>query len=147
MTPFRQRLRLFTAAWLLFQATSWSALVPRACCLAHDPHSASLATAATDDEQASEHCAKPAESAAAASPHSGHHQTAPPPTESPRNDCAIRGTCGGPAAALFTVISIEGVPATPFIASADFPPAGAPLLSRDQPIRQVEPPDAPPPRA
>ena len=35
MKPFRRRLRLAVAAWLLFQVVSLSALVPRDCCDAH----------------------------------------------------------------------------------------------------------------
>jgi len=146
MTLFRRRLRLFAAAWLIFQATSLSALVPRACCLAHDAHLAAEAAAATSDEQAADsHCAKPSESATATSPHAAHHHTAPP-AESKRHECAIRGTCGGPAAALFSVISTEGVLVSSVSAPADFPPAGATLLPHGQLIRQFETPDSPPPR-
>jgi hypothetical protein len=35
MRPFRRRLRLAVAAWLMFQVVSLSALVPRDCCDAH----------------------------------------------------------------------------------------------------------------
>jgi hypothetical protein len=147
MTRLRRRLRLFAAAWLIFQATSWSALVPRACCLAHDAHLAGQAMAASSDEQAAgSHCARPSESATANAPHAAHHHTAPP-TESRRHECAIRGTCGGPAAALFSVISTEGVLVSSVSAPADFPPAGAALVPHDQLIRQFEAPDSPPPRA
>jgi hypothetical protein len=147
MRLFRRRLRLFAAAWLVFQATSLSALVPRACCLAHDAHLAALTATATTDEQVPvSHCAKPAGSATANSPHAAHHHTAPP-AESKRHECAIRGTCGGPAAALFSVISTEGVLVSSVTAPADFPPAGAALVSHDQLIRQFETPDSPPPRA
>ena len=146
MSLFRRHLRPFAAAWLVFQATSLSALVPRACCLAHDAHLASVAAANNDEQTADAHCAKPAESATAPSSHAAAHHTTRP-TESPRNECAIRGTCGGPAAALFSVISTEGVLATPIAAATDFPPAGAALVPHDQLIRQFEPPDAPPPRS
>ena len=148
MTLFRRRLRVLAAAWLLFQATSLSALVPRACCLAHQGHLAVATDAADHEEQASaSHCAEPAESATASSPHArqGHDRSARP-AQPPRDECAISGTCGGPAAALFTVISTEGVLATSLTVSADFPSAGAPLAPRDQPIGQFDPPDAPPPR-
>src|SRR6185503_2296011 len=97
--------------WLVFQATSLSALVPRECCLAHQGHPAVATTMADNEEQApASHCAEPAEKAAAASTHAGHGSThSARPTESRRPECAIRGTCGGPAAALFSVISTEGV--------------------------------------
>jgi hypothetical protein len=146
MTLFRRRLRIFAAAWLVFQAASLSALVPRACCLAHE---AALVTAATNGaETAASHCAKPAERATATSPHAIHeHHHSAPPNESSRHECAIRGNCGGPAAALFTVISTEGVLARSVTTPAAFPPAGTPIVSGDRPIRHFEPPDAPPPRA
>ena len=148
MTLLRKRLRLFAAAWLIFQATSLSALVPRACCLAHQGHVAAATDAADREEQASvSHCAEPAESATASAPHAaqGHDRSARP-AQTPRDECAIRGTCGGPAAALFSVISTEGVLATSLRVSADFPPAGAPIAPRDQLIGQFDPPEAPPPR-
>ena len=37
MTIIRRRLRLWVAAWLVFQVASLSALVPRDCCAAHRP--------------------------------------------------------------------------------------------------------------
>jgi hypothetical protein len=147
MTLFRRHLRAFAAVWLVFQATSLSALVPRSCCLAHDAHLGAVTAAATSTEEpaAAAHCAKPAESATTASPHAGHDQSARP-AGSPRHECAIRGTCGGPAAALFSVISTEGVLASSLTAAVAFFRAGAPLVSHDQLISHFEPPDAPPPR-
>jgi hypothetical protein len=148
MTLLRRRLRFFAAAWLIFQATSLSALVPRACCVAHQGHMAVATDAADHEEQASaSHCAEPAESATASAPHAaqGHDRSARP-AQTPRDQCAIRGTCGGPAAALFSVISTEGVLATSPTVSAGFPPAGAPIAPRDQPIGRFDSPDAPPPR-
>jgi hypothetical protein len=146
MTPYRRRLRFFAAAWLLFQAVSLSALVPHACCLAHE---AAVVTSATQgaDTPAS-HCAESADSETPSSAHAGHgHHHSARPSESPRDECAIRGTCGGPAAALFTVISTEGVLTRFVTAPAEFPPAGTPIVSHDRLTGQFEPPDAPPPRA
>jgi len=146
MTLFRRRLRILAAAWLVFQAASLSALVPRACCLAHE---AALVTMATNGaETAASHCAKPAESATATSPHAIHeHHHSAPPKESSRHECAIRGNCGGPAAALFTVISTEGVLTRSVTTLVDFLQASTPILDRDRLLRHFEPPDSPPPRA
>jgi len=148
MTCFRRHLRALAAIWLVFQATSWSALVPRACCLAHDAHldATTAAAGATEEPAPAAHCAKPAESATTASPHAGHARSARP-AESPRHECAIRGTCGGPAAALFAVISTEGILSHSITAPVDFLEAGTPIVDRDRLIRHFEPPDAPPPRA
>ena len=146
MTLFRRYLRAFAAVWLVFQATSLSALVPRACCLAHDARLAAVTAAASTEQQAAAHCAKPAESATTASPHAGHDQSARP-AESRRDECAIRGTCGGPAAALFSVIATEGILSHSITAPVDFLQASTPIVDRDRLIRHFEPPDAPPPRA
>jgi hypothetical protein len=127
MTLFRRRLRVVAIAWLLFQATSLSALVPRACCLAHE---AALATAPTCHEMQT----------GQGHDHSAHQ------TQTPVHECAIRGMCGGPAAAMLTLLSTQGVLAASAGVRIDVPPAGAPIVSRDQLILQFEPPDAPPPR-
>ena len=55
--------------------------------------------------------------------------------------------CGGPAAALFTVISTEGVLTRSIATPLDFLEAPTPVVNREQPTLQFEPPDAPPPRA
>jgi hypothetical protein len=149
MTRFRRCLRPFAVAWLVFQATSLSALVPRACCLAHQAHQAATTPAAANEDQApASHCAKPPEGATATSMRAGHgsgHSARP--TESPRHECTIRGTCGGPAAALFSVISTEGVLTRSVTVPFDFLQASTPIVDRDRLIRHFEPPDAPPPRA
>ncbi len=124
MTPFRRRLRVLATAWILFQAVSLSALVPRACCLAHQGHQA-----ASNEKK----------------PNCHEHST--PADNAPTEECAIRGTCGGPAAALFTVLSNYGVLTNSFYGLTYLPLAGATLSPRDQLIRQFASPDAPPPRA
>src|SRR4051794_31526013 len=124
MTLYRRRLRVFATAWLIFQAVSLSVLVPRACCLAHQD---AVVTSAHGTETSAPHCAKPAGTQAATSPHASHGHS-PRPTESSRHECAIRGTCGGPAAALFAVISTEGVLTQSVNAPAEFSPAGTPII-------------------
>ena len=148
MTLFRRHLRLFAAAWLVFQATSLSALVPRACCLAHTAHQAVPEPSAGEQEQAAaSHCAKPPGTTNAASTHAAHGSShSAGPSESPRHECAIRGTCGGPAAALFSVISTEGVLTRSVSTPVDFLQVGTRIVDRDRLIRHFEPPDSPPPR-
>ena len=124
MMPFRRHLRVIAAAWVLFQAASLSALVPRACCLAHQGHQA-----ASTEKKSNCH----------------EHSTAA--DQAPNEECAIRGTCGGPAAALFAVLSNYGVLTNSFSGLTDLPLAGATLSARDQLIGQFASPDAPPPRA
>jgi len=146
MTLFRRRLRIVTIAWLLFQATSLSALVPRACCLAHD---AALAAASTCHEKPPvPHCPEARHDEMPCAMHAGHgHDHSAQQTQTPVHECAIRGTCGGPTAAMLTLLSTQGVLTGSTSARIDFPPAGAPIVSRDQLILQFETPDAPPPRA
>jgi len=147
MSLVRRHVRPFAAAWLVFQATALSALVPRACCLAHDAHMAAVAAASTTEEQAPDsHCARPAESRTASASPAAHDHSARP-AQTPRDECAIRGTCGGPAAALFSLISTDGVLTASLGTAADFPPAGAALVPHDQLTARFESPDAPPPRA
>ena len=147
MAVFRQRLRLLSAAWILFQVMSLSTLVPRACCLAHQSTSA----AHTGNEQAAvPHCPTPADDSASRPMHHDHgqmHGGAAPASSTPAHDCALRGTCGGPTAALLALLSTDGVLAKSVASTTDFPAAGNPLPSTVQLIRQFEPPDAPPPRA
>ena len=144
MVLFRRHLRVFATAWILFQATSLSALVPRACCLAHqmaalaDCHDQAqpTVTTATDAMPAMHH----------SHGHMGHPQEQPPAAPRPRHDCALRGTCGGPAAAMFALLSTDGVLTHSLIATVDFLATESVHASADQLIPQFESPDAPPPR-
>jgi hypothetical protein len=139
MILFRKRLRLLSAAWMLFQVTSLSTLVPRACCLAHQ-HQAQP----PDCHGAS------AQAEAPAPMHHSHghvHEQAVPASQAPAHECTLRGTCGGPAAALLALLSIDGVLTDPNASPVDLDLAGKALPSTDQLTPQFEPPDAPPPRA
>src|SRR5262245_10932965 len=146
MAAFREHLRLLAAAWILFQVTALSTLVPRACCMAHQS-----ASAATCHEQATiPHCARPAEDGIPGSMHHHHgqmHEHSTPASSSPAHDCVLRGTCGGPAAALLALLSTHGVLTDPIASPSDSPFAVATFPSVDQLIPQFESPDAPPPRA
>jgi|SRR4051812_315540 hypothetical protein len=147
MTLFRRHVRSVATAWLLFQATSLSALVPRACCLAHD---AAVAASVTCHEQtAVPHCHDAASDAAMCPMHArnGHDHSAQQ-TDKPRaHECAIRGTCGGPAAAMLTLLSTQGVLTASAAVWIDVPPAGDPIGSPNHLLARFESPDAPPPRA
>jgi hypothetical protein len=80
--------------------------------------------------------------------HAGHgyQHSAQPVEKPPIHDCAIRGICGGPAAAMLTLLSAEGVLTARATVQIECPPAGEPIASPHQPIVQFESPDAPPPR-
>jgi hypothetical protein len=146
MTLLRRRLRVVATAWLLFQATSLSALVPRACCLAHDAALAAPVTCHETPDGPHHGAGEVAEMSPMHAGH-GHHHSAEPTRKPPIHDCAIRGICGGPAAALLTLLSSEGVLTARASVRIDLPPAGEPIASPNQLIVQFESPGAPPPRA
>jgi hypothetical protein len=145
MIEIRRRLRLLSAAWILFQVTSLSTLVPRACCMAHQ------AKPADCHEQASVEDDVAAQAKATAPMHHGHgqmdQQQTAPTNSMPAHECALRGTCGGPAAALLALLSTDGILTDSIASLTDFPFTGQTLPATDQLVRQFESPDAPPPRA
>ena len=135
MARVRHRLRLFVAAWLLFQAASLSALVPRDCCSAHR-----TAAKACHEASATTHC--PVQ--AAAKPPCPAHGGNPPADES---RCRMSGTCSGPIAALFTLLSNHGILSNP---PSVFRAADAHVLSvveSENLVSKLLPPESPPPRA
>ena len=149
MSFVRRHLRSLTTAWIVFQATSLSALVPRACCLAHQ------AAVAVNAPECHEQAVPPnssmtSDAGPAASMHhmhgSAHHQ-ASPPDQKPAPDCAIRGMCGGPLAALAAIFSTQGVLTESFTSLPDSEPRDAAVAVADQLIRLFVPPDSPPPRS
>jgi len=149
MAAFRQRLRLLSAAWILFQVTSLSTLVPRACCMAHQSASAANQTGC-HEQAAVPHCPRAAEDGTPCPMHHSHaqmHDQSAPARSTPAHDCVLRGTCSGPAAALLALLSTHGVLADPIASPSDSPLAVATFSPADQLIPQFESPDAPPPRA
>lgn len=146
MRLFRRHLRSVATAWLLFQATSLSALVPRACCLAHD--AAAAASVTCHEQPVVPHCHEAASDVAMCPMHAAHgHDHSAQQTDKPRaHECAIRGTCGGPAAAMLTLLSTQGVLTATSTAWIDLPPAGESIISANHLLAQFESPDAPPPR-
>jgi hypothetical protein len=114
MTIVRRHLRLWVAAWLLFQVVSLSALVPRDCCLAHKP--------------------------AAQHGNSCHEPPAAP-------DCSIRGSCDGPMAALFALLSSHGVLTDSIAVAPDLNPSAPAPRTRDSVVSRLPVPAPPPPRS
>jgi hypothetical protein len=174
MKPFRRRLRLAVAAWLLFQVVSLSALVPRDCCDAH--HAATAEGTRCHEDADSAYCpmrsqgrncpmhpqvpaAHPAESHAHHGG-GGHHQDAAAPApadhashgpagpESPsRDECTLRGTCSAPANALAVILSNHGVVPAATLAPGNADRAPAPLPPDEHLTSRLVAPDSPPPRA
>jgi hypothetical protein len=141
MTSFRHCLRLWAAAWLVFQVATLSALVPRDCCAAHKAqHEKPQSSTAVMDH----------------SSHSGHHSmnhgvaTDDAPETAPMAPaaCVLRGTCRGPMSAVVALLSSQGVPPTDSFTVAPELRAGLiDGLASELAISRFAPPDPRPPRA
>ena len=126
MSSVRRHLKLWAAGWLTCQALGLSALVPRHCCLAHEP--AAQAKPAAEDEIC------PLHQAAAA-------QAQPDPA------CELRSTCAGPAAAVLAMLSAHAVLPDLLVVDAS---AAAPSFVRapgERLLGAVAAVDPPPPRS
>jgi hypothetical protein len=135
MMSFRRRLRPLAAAWLLFQAATLSALIPRDCCAAHESH-------------APQPCHKPA--AATYCPMPAADGTPCPMHAEPEREparCTMRGTCAGPMAQLFTLLAHQGTLPNPLTVSPDDALAATTSGTIEHLVRLFSPPDPPPPRA
>lgn len=126
MVTIRRRIRTWTFAWLVFQAASLSAFVPRDCCAAHAEHT-SHAAPPEQAREAAEHCPM-------------HDAPAPQP------ECSLRTACNGPMRAL---PAVWASPAPAPVSIALFADTGDSSLVRDA-ERHIVPfdllPDTPPPR-
>jgi hypothetical protein len=131
MARVREHLRVWAIAWLVFQAASLSALVPRDCCLAHKP------------EPVAKHGTNCHETAAAAPMHRGDPQDA----DKSGKRCTLRGTCDGPMAALFALLSNHGVLPDSIAVSPDLLSNARPTPIRESLVSRLPVPDPPPPRA
>jgi hypothetical protein len=131
MTIVRRHVRLFVAAWLVFQVASLSALVPRDCCLAHRP------------EPVAKHGSNCHEPAAAAPGHRADQEAA----DKSSQRCTLRGTCDGPMAALFALLSNHGVLTDSIAVSPDLHAGTPPIRIRESLVSRLPSPDPPPPRA
>jgi hypothetical protein len=143
MGAFRRHLRLWAAAWIVFQATSISAFVPLDTCAAH--------LAARADEQRSCHKkATPAPCpmrAADGVPCPMHRGTVHDRDQTSRDVCSMRGTCDPPVAALFALLSNHGVLTPSSEALPDLSQSPASMDADEHPTSRLAPPDSPPPRA
>jgi hypothetical protein len=135
MKLIRRYMRVYAAAWLVFQAVSFSTLVPRDCCAAHRPVEPKAETACHD---------------AAPSPpvmhggHAGHHAVTP---ENDTDTCKLRGACDGPMAGFIAQLSLQGVLSDPFQFAPSMIAGGLDVPAREHLISRLVPPDSPPPRA
>ena len=144
MATIRRRLRFWAVAWLVFQAATLSALVPRQCCTAHP-----MAAAATEAD-----CHEGAPAAAEADCPMAGDGTACPMHHGGHSDvnegtakCSIRGMCDGPAATFLGSLANHGVLTDPLIITPDLHPKFNPPLVRERLIGRQASPDSPPPRA
>ena len=135
MAVFRQRLRVFALAWLVFQAASFSAVVPRDCCAAHRP-----AAKSCHEPQPATHCPMQASNGARCPMHRGHDGG-----ESPA--CQLRGSCGGPMSALVTLLATHGILSDPPSISPAIDAQIVSAIDAERLVAKRTPPDPPPPRA
>jgi hypothetical protein len=142
MTTIRRRFRFWVPAWLFFQVASLSAFVPKDCCAAHRP--AAIDKASCHENTAATHCPKRAADGTPCPMHArGHHDAG----QQSSDRCSMRGTCEGPMAALFALLSNHGVLADSFEMSPDLHAGSAAIHTRENLISRLASPDPPPPRA
>jgi hypothetical protein len=122
MTLFRRHLRLCVTAWLVFQAVSLSAFVPRDCCAGHR-------VPPPDEREAEASCHQP-----------------PEPAASDTEQCALRGTCNGPLGMLATLLSPQAVLTATAAFSGHAATGATEPPSFESPRPLFVPPDSPPPR-
>ena len=123
MSSLRRRLRLWATAGLIWQAISLSALVPRACCAAHEPP----VNAATEAEPT---CHTHAAEAAQPTP----------------DVCSLRSGCDGPIGVLSALLAHHGVLPDPSTVLTIPPIERTIAQSGETLIPRLAPPDPPPPR-
>ena len=148
MSALRQHLRFWVTTWLVFQVVSLSALVPRDCCAAHriatekekSCHEDAAAAPASAD---GDHCPMPDKAGQACSMHGTAHDG----DQSPARKCTMQGTCEGPLAAVFVIISNHGVLAQTLQLAHDLTVTAAPNPAREELVSRFTPPASPPPRA
>jgi len=141
MNSFRRRLRLWVAAWLVFQAASLSAFVPLDCCAAH--RAAASGKPGCHETPPAVECPMQAADGAMCPMHSGHHADT---GMTPDEECSMRGTCGGPMAALSALLSNQGVLPDPFAVLPDSCASTAAAPARENLMIHRRSPDPPPPR-
>ena len=142
MTSVRRRLRLWTAAWLAFQALSLAALVPRDCCATRETTTASAEPDChTTAKPAATHCPMRGADGAPCPMHQGTVAE-----ESVPADCALTGTCGDQHAALGALLWQQGVLVEALASQSPLEPGAAASSHRSHRQTRFSPPDPPPPR-
>ena len=144
MQSIRCGLRLWVATWLIVQVASLSALVPRDCCAAHRAATKARPACHQAPAVAVTHCPMPARSGTACPMHGGHDAAT---ADRSGDGCAMRGSCKGPMAALFTLLSNYGPLTVPFQLQPDVYARSAPVRAGETLVTLLVPPDSPPPRA
>ena len=145
MRIIRRRLRTWATIWLVVQ-TGWvSALVPRDCCAVHQP--------ATVKAESSCHESAPATNchmqSAGGAPCPMHRSQIEPGEhhQSSSNHCSLRGSCDGPMAALFVLLSNHGILTQPATTIPNDGVSSASTRLCESVVSRLESPDPPPPRA
>jgi hypothetical protein len=138
MRGIRRHLRAWAVSWMVFQAASLSVLVPRDCCASHRP--ASPAPGCHQEAAPAPHCPMPA---ADGTPCPMHERNA----HGSKDDCVLRGSCDGPAAALAVLLPGHSVPAERIAFLPHLASGGSVSPEHVNPVGHPVPPDTPPPRA
>jgi hypothetical protein len=140
----RGRLRAWAVAWLVFQAASLSALVPRECCRAHRLEHPTSKPSCHEQADAKPHCSLPS-SGETGCPM--HHEAANAVEPSGTDGCSMRGTCEGPVATFMGLLTNHGLLRDAFILSHHLHRTPMATDHRERLITQLASPDSPPPRA
>lgn len=167
MAMLRPKLRVVAAVWLMFQAASLTALLPRDCCAAHRPADANRqeSTSATycpmrdadgrpcamhrGPSDRDSHQSATAEHHSDAAPSAHHHQAATPQQDRqplPPAGCRLTGACSGPMAAL-ALLSYHGILPESIPVTRDAAVRVVTTVAHDHVGGRFQPPDPPPPRA
>ena len=144
MAILRGRLRIWAAAWLVFQAASLSSLVPRECCRAHQHEASSPKLSCHEQPAVMHHCQMQSAEGVRCPMHVGANAN---PTGDAAGVCSMRGTCDGPASTFLALLANHGVLTDSFAISPDLPRSFISLHTRENVIGRLASPDSPPPRA
>jgi len=163
MLPLRHHLRFWVTTWLVFQAVSVAALVPRDCCAGHsapaakekscheDAAAVACPSKAADAQQCPMHQSQAGTHETGAAPQgiaTTEHHARDAAADRPSNDaCSMRGLCNGPMEALFAVLAAHGMMPESFAVRPAIEASLAPPVSREALVSRLVSPDSPPPRA
>lgn len=154
MASVRRKLRVFATSWLVLQVAWLTLLVPRDCCAAHRPvsrseHGAHQPVSATQ-------CPMRTSDGRPCAMHRGnvdhrqhHNSTGERHQQAPAtpDECSLRGTCGGPMAALLAFQSNHGILPASTAVRPDVESRSVATVFHEDLIGLFHPPDPPPPRS